>query len=125
MDKLGVLNSFLKGFKRDNPADVINALFIAEILSGKSSSFTFENRDNSGVDSPEIRRLLFFNSKALEREREISKEISDLGHKMSNLDSNELMWIAQLIRNGETHLFPEETKKAKKRLEELSGVLRT
>ena len=123
MEKLIVLSSFIKGFKRSNAADIINAFFIAENLSKTSSPFNFENRDNNGVDCPEIRRLLFFNSKELDKPKGKLKKFYDLGKKVSMLNSNELKWVAQYIKNKDIHLFPKETQIAKKLLEELSSTL--
>jgi len=119
-----VLSSFIKGFKRNNAADIINAFFISENLSNVPSPFTFENRDNNGVDSPEIRRLLFFNSRELEKQEKKLKKFYDLGKTVSGLNSKELKWVAQYIRNREVHLFPEEARSAKKLLKELRFTLK-
>ena len=124
LEKLTVLNSFVKGFKRNDATDVINAFFIAERLANVSSPFTFENRDNNGVDSPEIRRLLIFNRRELEKSEEKLKKFYNLGKRVSRLNSNELKWVAQYIRNRQIHLFPEEAQRAKKLLEELSAALK-
>jgi len=123
VEKLIVLSSFLKGFKRKNAADIINAFFIAERLSNTSSPFTFENRDNNGVDCSEIRRLLFFNSKELDKQQKEERKFHDLGKKVSKFNSNELKWVAQYIRNKDAHLFPEEAKNAQNLLKELRSVL--
>lgn len=122
MEKLIVLSSFVKGFKRNDAADVINAFFIAEKLSNSKSPFTFENRDNNGVDCPEIRRLLIFNFRGLEKQEMKLKKFYDLGKKVSRLNSNELKWVAQFMKNKDIHLFPEEAQSAKKLLRELSAT---
>jgi len=121
LDKLRILSSFIKGFRRTDAADIINAFFIAERLSKTSSPFTFENRDNNGVDCSEIRRLLFFNSNELDRLGKKLKKFYDWGEKVSKLNSNELKWVAQYIKNKDIHLFPEEAQIAEKLLKELSS----
>jgi len=113
MNKLQVLSSFMKGFNRKDPPDVINALFIAKALLGREVAFDFENRDNNGVDSLEIRKLLFFNDADLQKQIEIEQTFYDSGKKLAELHSKELKWMAQYILRGKTHLFPEEAEKAK------------
>jgi hypothetical protein len=111
MQKLKVLGSFIKGFEREKAPDVINALFIADKALNKKTLFDFENRDNNGVDSSEIRMLLFFNCENLMEQKKLD-EFYHLGKKMSYISSNELKWAAQFLKNGKTHLFPEEAEKA-------------
>jgi len=121
MDRLVILKSFLEGFRRDNPPDVINALFITKNLTKQEIPFEFQNRDNNGVDSPEIRRLLVFNGKELEKQEAIQEEFEDFGKKLAELAPNELKWAAQFLKNGETHLFPEEVKMAKESLKKVTS----
>jgi hypothetical protein len=112
------LSSFIKGFGRNDASDIINALFVAKNLSKLECPFPFENRDNNGVDSPEIRKLIFFNNDALKDQEEIP-QFHQMGERMSKMQSKELKWVAQYLKNGETHLFPNEAKKAKKSLKQL------
>ena len=121
MERLEVLSSFIKGFGRSDASDVINALFVAKNLSKIECPFTFENRDNNGVDSPEVRKLIFFNNGMLREQKEIS-EIYQLGQRMSKIPSKELRWVAQYLKNGETHLFSHEAKKARELLRKLGYV---
>jgi len=124
MEKLLVLSSFLKGFKRKHASDIINALFIAKTLSDIECPFTFENRDNNGVDSSEIRRLFFFNYDELVNQKELIKKFYNLGKKMTKLNSNELKWVAQYLKNKDVHLFPNEAERARKLLKELNHTLK-
>jgi hypothetical protein len=123
MDKIKALSSFLRGFGRKETVDTINALFIAEKLSEANSPFAFENRDNNGVDSAEIRRLLIFNSKELEKQGRSSSRFYDLGKLVSHLNSQELKWVAQYIKNKNDHLFPDEASTAEKIIKELKEDL--
>lgn len=120
MERLEVLGSFIKGFKRTEVSDVINALYVADKALNVKPPFTFENRDNNGVDSSEIRRLIFFNCSDLLKQGKI-KEFYQLGEKMSKTPSNELKWAAQYLKNGKTHLFPQEAEKAVMVLQELKS----
>jgi hypothetical protein len=118
VDNLRVLGSFIKGFGRKEVSDIINALYIADKTIGVKPTFTFKNRDNNGVDSPEIRRLLFFNCDALLKQKE-DTEFYKLGKRLAKTPSSELKWAAQYLKNGKTHLFPEEAEKAAEVIEKL------
>ena len=116
MQELKVLGSFMKGFQRNNASDVINALYIADKALNVKPPFDFENRDSNGVESREIRKLLFFNCDSLKGEE---NEFYHIGLKMSKTPSEDLKWTAQFLRNGNVHLFPSEAEKAKEVIKNL------
>ena len=123
--KLKVLSSFIKGFGRENASDVINALFIAKELMNAEVSLDFENRDNNGVDSPEIRRLLFFNKDYLLEHAETQNIFFKAGRVLSKLNSKELRWTAQFLLNKKKHLYEHEVKKAEETITKLKESFRT
>jgi len=114
-----VLGSFIKGFQRDNASDVINALYIADKALNVKLPFDFENRDGNGVESKEIRKLLFFNCQSLVVEEKEDNEFFVIGKKMSKTPSAQLKWAAQYLRGGKVHLFAPEVKKAEDVIAEL------
>ena len=122
MNGMRVLGSFMKGFRRTSAPDIINALFVAKTLSDIDLPFNFENRDNNGVDSVEIRKLLFFNGVDLEREV-VDEHFLQMGKKLRELPSKELKWMAQFVLHGKVHLFDEEARKAKELIAETKEAL--
>lgn len=107
--KYEALFSFINGFGERKDSDVINAFFVAiNTVSGRFE-FDFESRGCQGVDSKEIRKILNFNQTKAKANDKTFKKVSQ---KLSRLGSDELAWAAQYLMNGETHLYPQEVKRA-------------
>lgn len=106
------LSSFLAGFGERSDPDVINGMFIAEKKLCAKSSFTFESRGCLGVESKEIRIILNFDEPL--KKGINHKEFFKAGRTLSKMNSNELGWTAQFLMDGNAHLYPHETRKAKK-----------
>lgn len=112
-----LLSSFVNGFSRDNVSDIINAIYIAKSVFNVNFPFNFKSRGSRGVDSPEIRKLIFFSKYKIGKNHEKAFVAAE---QLSKVDSKQLGWLAQYIMNGETHLYKEEAKKALKIQKSLS-----
>jgi hypothetical protein len=109
MEKSEMLGSFVNGFGKTVASDVINAIYIAKGVFNIDFPFDFESRGTRGVDSLEIRKILFFSEIKTKRNHE---EIFKTAKQLSKIDSNGLGWLAQYIMNGKTHLYEKEARKA-------------
>jgi len=111
MNRSELLGSFVKGFGRTDKTDIINALFVAKNIFHFDFPFDFESRGSRGVDSSEIRKLLFFTKIETKKNH---KEVFKVATQLSEVDSKRLGWLAQYVMNGEVHLYPKEAEKARK-----------
>lgn len=109
MDGAELLTSFVNGFKRSNVSDIINAAYVARNAFSLDFTFDFRSRGSRGVDSSEIRRLLFFNEFKVKKN---NKKAFKAAKQLSKIDSKKLGWLAQYFMNGESHLYKEEVEKA-------------
>lgn len=111
MDRLELLASFVNGFNKTNETDVINAIYVAKNVFSVDFPFDFESKGSRGVDSPEIRKLLFFSKIETRKNHE---KVFKAAKQLSEMDSKKLRWLAQYIMNGKTHLYKKEAKQAEK-----------
>lgn len=114
-----LLSSFVNGFGKANLSDVVNAAYIAKNVFGVNFPFDFRSRGSRGVDSPEIRKILFFSKNETKNNH---KEAYRAAKQLSKVDSKQLGWLAQYIMNGRTHLYEEEAKKALETRKNLSKI---
>lgn len=110
MNRSELLGSFVKGFGRTDKSDIINALFVAKSIFHFDFPFDFESRGSRGVDSSEIRKILFFSKIEIKKNHE---EVFRVAVQLSKVDAKQLGWLAQYVMNGEVHLYPQEAGKAK------------
>jgi hypothetical protein len=103
------VSSFVNGFKRQDATDVINAMYVAKNIFKIEVPFDFQSRGSRGVDSPEIRKILFFSNIKDSRNH---KKVTETARQLSKLNSKRLGWLAQYIMNGRTHLYPKEADEA-------------
>jgi len=109
MGKIEAVSSFVKGFDRKNASDIINAMYVTKSICKVDFQFDFQSRGSRGVDSSEIRKILFFAD--IKRSRN-NKKITKLAKQLSAFDSDRLGWLAQYIMNGKTHLYSREVAEA-------------
>lgn len=109
MDKIEAVSSFVRGFNRENTSDIINAMYVTKSIFKVDFQFDFQSRGSRGVDSTDIRKILFFTDVKKSRN---NKKISALAKRLSAFDSDRLGWLAQYIMNGKTHLYPKEADEA-------------
>lgn len=114
-----LLGSFVKGFGKADFSHIINAAYIAKDVFSVNFPFDFESRGSRGVDSPEIRKMLFFGKYKIKKNHRGAYRAAK---RLSKVDSKQLGWLAQYIMNGETHLYEEEAKKASKIKKNLSKI---
>jgi len=109
MKKIEAVSSFVRGFDRKNASDIINAMYITKSVCHVDFQFDFQSRGSRGVDSSEIRKILFFAD--IKKPRN-NKKITELAKQLSAFESDRLGWLAQYIMNGKTHLYPREVDEA-------------
>lgn len=120
MNKTDLLSSFINGFGRTEVTDIINAAYVAKTIFSVEFSFNFQSRGSRGVDSNEIRRLVFFSSLKTKKNHKI---VFRVAKRLSKVGSKDLAWLAQYSMNGETHLYKEESKRAQELQRDLSKRL--
>lgn len=108
--EIDIISSFLAGFGERDDSDIINGLFIALKKLGVKSTFDFESRGCSGVESKEIRKILYFD-RPLKNNGNHNK-LSNAGRFLSKLSSDEIAWVAQYLMSKKTHLYPSEAQRA-------------
>src|SRR3989304_6574432 len=111
MDKIEAVSSFVMGFNKKNASDIINAMYVTKSIFKVDFQFDFQSRGSRGVDSSDIRKILFF---ADIKKSKNNGKISELAKQLSAFDSNRLGWVAQYIMNGRTHLYQKEADEASK-----------
>lgn len=114
-----LLDSFLCGFRKSGASDIINGVYIAKTVFKIDFPFDFRDKGSLGVDSLEIRRIIFFSKTNSAKN---NKQILKAAEKLSKIEPKKLGWVAQYLMNGETHLYKEEAKKAIEIKEKLSKI---
>jgi hypothetical protein len=109
MDKIEAVSSFVSGFDRENASDIINAMYVAKSIFKIDLPFDFKSKGSRGVDSLEIRKILFFFDFKDSRNH---KKMTEIARQLSKLDPDRLAWLAQYLMNGNTHLYQKEANEA-------------
>jgi hypothetical protein len=115
----GIIGSFVVGFGKRSSIDVNNAVFIAEKMKELDLQLDFEEAGRLGVESTRLYGIL---RKA--RPEKKYQKASNIGKKLSNFDSRELMLMALYLWNeGENSLSEEEKEEALSLLEKKFNIL--
>jgi len=99
------------GFGKRSDSDVINGIFITVKKLGLKPPFDFESRGCLGVESKEIRKILYFSGQL--KMRRNHEDFLVAGQFLSSKRSDEIGWTAQFLMDGNTHLYPAEAGRAK------------